>query len=228
MTVPILKGPLRGRKWIVGSQRHAFWLGAYEPFLQKQMVREVERGSVFYDVGANVGFYSLLASFLVDPGRVLAFEPLPINIRYLHQHLKLNRVKNVETFEMAICDQVGTSFFQTEETGAMGRLQTSGSFKVTTSTLDVLVREQRIAPPNCIKMDIEGAEYKALEGAEECFRRHRPKLFLATHGRQMQDECCRMLRSWGYELLFLNVEENGTRADIFAKFGERGHRSGGG
>ena len=147
-------------------------------------MREVERGSVFYDVGANVGFYSLLASFLVDPGMVFAFEPLPINIRYLQQHLKLNRVKNVEIFEMAICDQRGTSFFQAEETGAMGRLQTTGSFQVTTSTLDALIHEQKIAPPNCIKMDIEGGECKALVGAKECFRKHKPKLFLATHGRR--------------------------------------------
>jgi len=62
VTVPILQGALEGRRWIAGSQRHAFWLGNYEPFLQKRMAQEVERGGVFYDVGANVGFYSLLAS----------------------------------------------------------------------------------------------------------------------------------------------------------------------
>jgi FkbM family methyltransferase len=219
MAVPILRGPLKGTKWIVGSQRHACWMGIYEPFLQKRMAEEVRTGGVFYDVGANVGFYSLLASGLIGSGKVFAFEPLPANIRHLVQHLKLNRVKNVEIFEMAICDQTGTSLFQAEETGAMGRLQATGGVRVTTSTLDVLVHEQRIAPPSYIKMDIEGAEYRALVGAEECFRRHRPKLFLATHGRQIQEECCRILHSWGYDLRFLNVEADGMRADIFATFG---------
>ena len=74
MTVPILQGPLRGKKWILGSQRHAFWLGSYEPHIQRLMVQELKKGSTFYDIGANVGFYSLLASFLVAPGKVFAFE----------------------------------------------------------------------------------------------------------------------------------------------------------
>jgi len=80
MTVPILQGPLRGKKWIVGSQRHAFWLGGYEPHLQRLIAREVKPGEIFYDVGANVGFYSLLASVLVGPGKVFAFEQLPANV----------------------------------------------------------------------------------------------------------------------------------------------------
>jgi hypothetical protein len=126
MTVPILQGPLRGKKWIVGSQRHAFWLGSYEPQMQSLIAREVKPDAVFYDVGANVGFYSLLASILVDPGKVFAFEPLPSNIVYLCRHLALNAVKNVEVFELAICDQVGASSFEEEGTGAMGRLKTMG------------------------------------------------------------------------------------------------------
>jgi FkbM family methyltransferase len=219
MTVPILQGALKGKRWIVGSQRHAFWLGNYEPFLQKRMAQEVERGGVFYDVGANVGFYSLLASSLIDPGKVFAFEPWPLNIQFLMNHLKLNGVRNVKAFEIAISDQVGTAFFQGEETGAMGHLQTTGSFQVATSTIDSLIYEQSVAPPDCIKMDIEGGEYKALMGAKECFRKYKPKLFLATHGCAIHDECCRILRAWGYELEFLSVEDNNNRADIFAKCG---------
>src|SRR5256885_2015501 len=96
MTVPILQGPLKGKKWIVGSQRHAFWVGSYEPHMQHLIAREVKPGQIFYDVGANVGFYTLLASVLVGPGRVFAFEPLPANIGYLRQHLALNAAQNVE------------------------------------------------------------------------------------------------------------------------------------
>lgn len=217
MTVPVLGGVLRGTKWIVGSQRHSFWLGNYEPFLQKRMAQEVVNGGVFYDVGANVGFYSLLASSLIGSGKVFAFEPWPVNVQFLRKHLTLNNVKNVETFEIAISDQVGTAFFHGEETGAMGRLETTGSLRVATSTLDSLIQEQSVAPPDCIKMDIEGGEYRALVGAANCFRRYRPKLFLATHGCRVHDECCRLLRAWGYELEFLSVEGNNERADIFAK-----------
>lgn len=219
MTVPILRGALKGKTWIVGSQRHAFWLGTYEPFLQKRMAHEVKKGGVFYDVGANVGFYSLLASTLVGPGKVFAFEPWPLNVRYLKKHLSLNRINNVEAFEIAISDHIGTSSFAAEETGAMGRLQPAGGFEVATSTIDSLVYEKSLPPPVYIKMDIEGEEFRALMGAEKCFRMHKPKLFLATHGRAIHEECCRMLRGWGYELEFLSVEDDSNRADIFAHCG---------
>jgi len=66
--------------------------------------------------------------------------------------------------------------------------------------LDALIRENRTAPPNYIKMDIEGAEFRALLGAKECFARFRPTLFLATHGGDVHIDCCRLLESWHYTL----------------------------
>jgi FkbM family methyltransferase len=213
MTVPILQGPLRGKKWIVGSQRHAFWLGSYEPHMQKLIAREVKPGGVFYDVGANVGFYSLLGSVLVGSGKVFAFEPLPSNVGYLRRHLALNAVNNVDVLEMAICDRVGSSSFQKEATGSMGRLEAEGDLGVATATLDWLIQEQRIAPPNYIKMDIEGAEPRALMGAEMCFQRYKPVLFLATHGSEVHKECCELLRSRNYELRIVEESVQG-RAEL--------------
>ena len=49
-------------------------------------------------------------------------------------------------------------------------------------------------------MDVEGAEFTALMGAKLCFERYRPKLFLATHGKGVHDDCCRLLRSWDFDL----------------------------
>jgi FkbM family methyltransferase len=215
MTVPILLGQLKGRKWIIGSQRHAFWLGIYESQLQKLVAQEVRPGSVFYDVGANVGFYSLLASGLVGAGKVFAFEPLPANIQFLNRHLLLNQIQNVEVLEVAISNQAGTAFFRQEATRAMGRLQADGDCRVQTAALDSLLQEGRIAPPNYIKMDVEGAEFTALIGAKLCFERYRPKLFLATHGKQVHDDCCRLLRSWNFELRVI-ARPSQDRADLFA------------
>ena len=92
MVVPIMQGRLKGRKWIVGSHRHACWLGCYEPEVQNLVAHEVEPAGVFYDIGAMVGFYSLLASIVIGPGRVYAFEPVPRNISYLCRHLALNNI----------------------------------------------------------------------------------------------------------------------------------------
>ncbi len=215
MVMPVLQGPLRGKKWIVGSHLHGCWLGSYEWTMQRRVAKELKAGSVFYDVGANVGLYTLLAATLVAPGRVYAMEPLAANIGYLRKHLELNRIQNAEALEMAVSDQVGTAQFEAEETRAMGRIGTRGSLRVQTSTLDMLLQECRIAPPDFIKMDIEGGEFLALQGARECFARYRPKLFLATHGRDVHDNCCELLKSWGYGYQYTSREAE-DRAELFA------------
>jgi len=217
LTVRILQGQLRGKKWIVGSTRHACWLGSYEIHIQNVVAQEVKQGGIFYDVGANVGFYSLLASILIGPGKVYAFEPLPANVRYIKKHLELNEIQNVEVLEVAISDERGTLSFQDEETRGMGRLQAGGNLCVRTVTLDSLLQEQRIAPPDCIKMDIEGEESRALMGAKECFQRCKPKLILATHGKEVHRECCRLLDSWGYECRILQGGPTEDRAELFGR-----------
>jgi|HubBroStandDraft_1064217.scaffolds.fasta_scaffold61771_2 FkbM family methyltransferase len=215
LVVPILRGTLRGKKWIVGSQRHAFWLGSYEIAVQHCIAREVKPQGVFYDIGANVGFYSLFAATLIGSGKVFAFEPVPANIVYLRKHLHLNGITNVSPLELAVCDQIGKFFFAVEDSGSMGRLQPDGALEVETTTLDALIQEQRVPPPTYVKMDIEGAELKALLGAKACFARYQPKLFLSTHGEKVHEECCQLLRSWNFTLHPIG-KPTPDRAEIFA------------
>lgn len=197
--VPILTGKLRGKRWIVGSSVHRCWMGMYGYRKQRLIARTVRPNTVFYDVGANVGFYALLGSVLVGGGKVFAFEPLPSNVAYLRQHLALNHIRNVEVFELAISDENAIASFEDESTGSMGHLSGVGQIKVQTVTLDSLLQQRKILPPDYIKMDIEGAELRALKGAERCVRQHRPQIFLATHGLEIHDACCRVLEHWGFE-----------------------------
>jgi len=202
--LPILQGRLRGQHWIVGSALHRCWMGFYEFDKQQLIASVVQPETVFYDVGANVGFYSLLAALLVGArGRVFAFEPLPRNLAYLKRHLALNRVANVETVELAIGEQDGVASFAAESTGLMGHLSGAGAhagtLSVPVATLDALLDGGKLVPPDYIKMDIEGAELSALRGARNCIQRHRPLIFLATHGRDVHTACCRLLESWEYE-----------------------------
>src|SRR3989454_7017615 len=84
LAVPIRQGALRGKRWVVGSSTHGCWLGSYEYTKRKLFESYVIAGDVVYDIGANVGFYTLLASVLVGRGgQVVAIEPLPRNIAYL-------------------------------------------------------------------------------------------------------------------------------------------------
>src|SRR5215471_15904440 len=96
MTVRILQGELRGKKWIVGSSDHGCWLGSYEFEKQILLTKMIKQNTNFFDIGAHVGFYTLLASYLVkDSGNVFAFEPFPRNIEYLEKHLMANGIQNV-------------------------------------------------------------------------------------------------------------------------------------
>ncbi|SIO55242.1 methyltransferase, FkbM family [Singulisphaera sp. GP187] len=200
-TVPILQGPLKGKKWIVGSSDHGCWLGSYEHAKQKLFIKHVPVGGTVFDVGAHVGFYTLLASQLVgESGHVAAFEPFPENAAFLRRHIDLNKFGNVSMFEAAVSDHDGTITFLEGPTRFTGKVDPSGGRSTRSVTLDTLVAQGEVPVPNLIKMDIEGAELGALKGAATILAQHRPTIFLATHGKDIHSQCCQFLGSLGYRL----------------------------
>ncbi len=196
--VPVLSGPLAGKRWLSTSGTHGCWLGIYESDLQRLLVDSLSPGDVFLDVGANVGFFSLLGATLVGPsGKVIAFEPVSENAQLLLRNLALNRVTNVQLVEAAVADRAGTASFEDGQSPSQGRLGT-GSRSVPVVTLDGLLASGAIPAPQVIKMDIEGAESLALSGARGLLATHKPKLFLSTHGYQQQAQCLEFLHALGY------------------------------
>lgn len=84
VVLPVLSGPNRGLWWVTGTSNHGCWLGSYEKPCVKYVELLVQPGMTVFDVGANVGYYTLLLARGVGPkGRVIAFEPNPINIAHL-------------------------------------------------------------------------------------------------------------------------------------------------
>ena len=110
--VRILRGPLRGMRWVKGAGPNTYWFGTYEVSHVRAFANKLAPGAVVYDVGANVGIYSLLASLRAGPsGRVYAFEPLERNLRYLRRHISLNNVQNCTVLAEAVCNEEGTRSF---------------------------------------------------------------------------------------------------------------------
>jgi FkbM family methyltransferase len=219
LTVRVLQGPLKGRKWVAGAADAGCWLGSYECAKQHAVARALKPGMVFFDVGAHVGFYTLLASVLVNDGRVFAFEPLERNAALLEKHVRLNGITNVTLFRLAVGDRPGTARFQVGRSSSMGKLSADGGLPVEVASLDDLHARGVIPAPDVVKIDVEGAEALVLRGASRLLSEGRPVLFLATHGRQVHGECLDFLRARGYTCRTLTGE--GDVADCDELVAER-------
>jgi FkbM family methyltransferase len=176
----------------VNLRRHVmFWSGGlarFEPSSVQVLRAAVRPGDVVFDVGANIGFFATLFSRWVGAeGRVLAVEPEPENLVLLRHNVEANRCGNVTVCDCAVGATTGVAHFSmdaaTGATGHLGQSATAGEIAVGTGqvrvietrveTIDSLV-ESQAALPRVVKMDIEGGELDALEGAARTLSLHRP------------------------------------------------------
>jgi FkbM family methyltransferase len=196
-TVRVLQGPLRGTKWIVGASNHGCWLGTYEREQQERFNRD--SAGVVYDIGANAGLYSLIAARRAE--KVVAVEPLPRNIGYLRQHLALNHFTNCSVVEGVVSDHEGTEHFEFDDP-IMGHIGGSKGFPVRCFTIDGLA--ERFGAPRMIKLDVEGAEALALQGASRTLAESRPIVYLSIHTHENRDTCLELFRSQCYTIEWIS------------------------
>lgn len=201
--VPMLTGAARGAKWIAHSGLHGFWLGTFERDIRRVFERTVKPGDVVYDVGAHVGLYSVIASRL--GAQVIAFEPLPRNLRFLHRHIAMNDLGNIRVIEAAVSSESGSTSFE-EHGHAMGRIG-KGPLTVRAVVIDELIAAGELPPPRVVKMDIEGGEFDALVGMRRVLAESRPTIFLSTHGEEVAARCAQLLTQAGYRLTYLRHNE---------------------
>jgi FkbM family methyltransferase len=152
----------------------------YEPAVSAAMLRMISRGDVVVDVGANVGFFSLLMGLLVGPeGRVIGFEPGENNIPRLIANIALTRLKNIELVEKPASNAAeGISFYLNADDSGGNALWDPGEFPgnersksrpqivtLQATTIDAEITRLALPTPKLIKVDTEGAEHRVLAGA---------------------------------------------------------------
>lgn len=155
----------------------------YEVATTRLFERLVKPGQTVVDVGAHVGYYSLLAARLVGPeGRVYAFEPEPKNYALLRKNIALNGYANIMPAPLALSDRIGTSDLHLGgmDTGFHSLFELHlpqpsdpGTITVETTTLDAFFGAQGWPLVDVVKLDIEGAESQALDGMREFLERMR-------------------------------------------------------
>ena len=169
---------------------HEIVLGRLETSVQDALRRHVGKGAVVYDVGANVGFFSLLAARLAGPGgRVYAFEPLPSNASSVRSHAALNGFDTIEVLELALSDTAGEERLSVPEDASWSYCEhrdpgrrVARKVTVRKDTVDRLLGSGRLPPPDVVKVDVEGAEVEVVAGMERMLRQHRVALICELHG----------------------------------------------
>jgi FkbM family methyltransferase len=121
--------------------------------------------------------------------------------------LELNQVTNGLVLDAAVGSREGLTDFDLGANPFQGHLTdlSHGSLTVRVVTLDSLVASGKLLPPDLIKCDIEGGEYEALIGANDILEKYKPTIFLATHGRDVHQRCCRLLTDHHYYLTSLDT-----------------------
>jgi len=217
LILPIIEGPLKGKKWIVNSSNFAYYLGNFKN-VQMNIVKDLlHNGDIFYDIGANVGIYTLLSSEKVgNPGIVVAFEPLPANVRILNKHIQMNKCTNVRVIECALSNVSGNCLFFEHPDNTMGSISKNGNLEVPTLTLDSVVADGIAPPPDLIKMDVEGAESIVLRGGLDVLRNYCPTLLISLHSDQQRKECIDLLQGLGYSVQPIDDRDLSRTSDIIA------------
>ncbi len=199
----------------------AHWLGTYEPELQAAVRDWIRPGMVVYDVGANIGYISLLLARQAGPGgQVYAFEPLPANLERIRRNLetahsirpgeKAIAFAPVTPVAAAVVDTPGPVRFLTHASTSMGKAAGSAGrsdehyqseIEVQGLTLDEFACGGAGHPlPQAIKMDIEGGEVLALQGMGRLLGEARPLLLLELHGPESARAAWQALGAAGYTI----------------------------
>jgi len=180
--VEIARGPLRRLRLILDLQREKYlWLGTYEPWVSNALERYLHPGDVAWDVGAFIGFHTLLMSRRVEQGRVLALEPDPRNAERLRRNLSLNGVTNVEVLPVAAGARRDRASLEPHPTHpSQTRVRAAGGMPCEVSPLDDLLG--LTSPPALVKVDVEGVEAEVLAGASEVLESARPVWCIELHG----------------------------------------------
>lgn len=185
-----------------------YWTGTWEYEVTSRLVELVRADTVCYDVGGHRGF---MAGVMARNGarRVYCFEPNPLNGSKIQELARLNPDLKIVTMPYAVGSQDGVARFALMPESSMGKLATSSfqvdaervsEIEVDVRSLDSLVLRGEVDPPALVKLDVEGAELAALEGAAALVERHRPTFLIEVHSFELLESCRSWLSDRGYSL----------------------------
>lgn len=235
--IEVAAGTLKGYKVLLNMKAEkSRWLGTYEPELQAALVEFLKPGQVIYDVGANIGYVTMMLAHHTGPaGKVFAFEALPANVERIEKNIALNGLeKTVSVVSAAVMDRAGDVTFYVHESVGMGKAagsagrreeQYKAEITVAGLSLDEFVYQRGGPAPDVVKMDIEGGEVLALPGMKRILAENHPLMLLELHGPESEKAAWDALTAAGYTLCAMaegypvieTPEKLGWKAYVIAK-----------
>lgn len=161
--------------------------GRYEEIETTILTFLVRQSRTTLDIGANVGYYSVLLGLsLQDDAGLIAFEPFPQSYKALQNNLNLNQLEDkVNTVQIALSDKAGIAELYVPELSgssaaslnSLHPTENETKVRIRTTTLDAIVSEYQLANIDLIKIDVEGAEWLVLQGGWKTIKLYRPVIF---------------------------------------------------
>lgn len=204
-------------------------LGASECRLTRFIIKNLNRSDIFYDVGANYGFYSTLAAHLMgrETGQVHIFEPNPSAMYYIRKNMYADDKKNFIS-EVGVSDTEGTATFYDTVRGGKGGMSTMlketvkrwripfREITVKTRTLDDYLRDH--IPPTFLKIDVDGSEKKVIRGAMKMLDTHSPIIAMevwdADHVKSDTMDALKLLQELKYASYRIDEDGNIRRESL--------------
>jgi FkbM family methyltransferase len=166
-------------------QKQLFWYGYYEKPVARLLERLTERNGIILDIGANIGYFTLIAAKKAKAGKVFSFEPVKELFQSLQKNVDENNLYNVDINQVAIGedDKDGVIFISGSENLGMSSLRPPENFAgvsqpVKTICIDNWAIEKNIQTIDIIKLDVEGSELLALKGMDQTITTFKPVLIV--------------------------------------------------
>ncbi len=182
-------------------------------------------GDIVVDIGAHIGLYSLIGSKRVgEKGKIIAIEPHPSNFEILNRNIQLNQFTNIITLNCAIYDKnMRMRLYSTDVSGFSGHhsliLKRAEKFiEVNAYTLDYILQSLGIMEVNWIKIDVEGAEFEVLQGAQDILANSKDlSLIIELHSSDLYEPIMELLRLYNCKIEFEKSHGLGHKSIIVRK-----------
>ncbi|MFZ2654179.1 MAG: FkbM family methyltransferase [Victivallales bacterium] len=188
----------------------------FDPEERNLLYKIAGRAKTIFDIGANIGWYTLNFALLDERNKVYSFEPIPYTYDYLNKHIKLNKVRNAISYNIGFSDTIEDKIFywSKDETGSssMQNIQKrseANKIKCKITTLDHFMSGKNINI-DLIKCDVEGAELFVFKGGLETIKKQKPIIFTEMLRKWSRifgyhpNDIITLLRSIGYECYIIN------------------------